>query len=86
MKLIEKTADIDKVIGAIIRKERIACGMSQDALAGELGVTFQQVQKYEKGRNRVAFSTFFLICSALKVGPNSAFGAIYSQLISEGAL
>ena len=42
-------------------------GMSQVSLAEELGVTFQQVQKYEKGRNRISASRFQQICQVLRM-------------------
>jgi transcriptional regulator with XRE-family HTH domain len=43
----------DSQVGESIRAHRLAAGMSQVDLAGQLGVSFQQVQKYEKGTNRV---------------------------------
>ena len=60
--------DID--IGMRIRLRRIELHMSQDQLGQALGVTFQQVQKYEKGMNRISVSRFLDICRALKVDPN----------------
>jgi transcriptional regulator with XRE-family HTH domain len=47
---------IDVHVGLRIRAARLAAGLSQERLGHELGVTFQQVQKYEKGRNRVGAS------------------------------
>src|SRR3982750_2927483 len=47
---------IDVHVGLRIRVARLAAGMSQERLGHELGVTFQQVQKYEKGSNRVGAS------------------------------
>lgn len=47
------TGDIDALIGERVRSRRIQAGVSQTALAGAIGVTFQQVQKYEKGTNRI---------------------------------
>src|SRR5947199_6026568 len=47
---------IDAHVGLRIRAARLAAGLSQERLGHELGVTFQQVQKYEKGRNRVGAS------------------------------
>jgi len=44
---------LDKVVGRNVRVHRLAKGMSQTDLANELGITFQQIQKYEKGTNRV---------------------------------
>jgi len=61
------TTDIDREIGTRIRTRRLEIGMSQETLAGEIGVTFQQIQKYEKGVNRVSASTLVRIAHALKV-------------------
>jgi transcriptional regulator with XRE-family HTH domain len=44
----------DKYVGSRVRMRRLMLGMSQQQLGGELGITFQQVQKYEKGTNRTA--------------------------------
>lgn len=44
----------DQEIGRRIRSQRIAIGMSQERLGSALGLTFQQIQKYEKGINRIA--------------------------------
>ncbi len=57
--------DIDRVIGLRMRARRLALGLSQEYVAAEIGVAFQQVQKYEKGLNRVAASRLILIASAL---------------------
>jgi transcriptional regulator with XRE-family HTH domain len=59
--------DIDRYIGARMRAKRLALKMSQEQLAKELGVSFQQIQKYEKGVNRVSAARLFEICKALKV-------------------
>ena len=53
---------IDKKIGSVIRMQRVKLGLSQTELGKALGVTFQQIQKYERGTNAVA-STVFLICA-----------------------
>jgi transcriptional regulator with XRE-family HTH domain len=63
----EATAGMDKYIGARIRERRLALNISQAGLAETLGVTFQQVQKYEYGENRVTAARLFDICKALKV-------------------
>lgn len=60
---------IDQQIGAAVRDMRKARGMSQTELGDHINVTFQQVQKYEKGTNRIAVSTFLDICRALDVAP-----------------
>ncbi len=58
---------IDRLIGSHIRARRIAASMSQERLAEAIGLTFQQVQKYERGANRVSASTLFRISQALNV-------------------
>lgn len=62
--------DLDPIltaaIGARIRAARLSLGISQERLAGAIGVTFQQVQKYENGKNRVAAATLVLIARALR--------------------
>lgn len=63
---------IDVEVGTRIKLKRKLIGMSQQSLAGKLGVTFQQVQKYEKGANRVGASRLSQIATALDV-PMSYF-------------
>ena len=58
---------IDKHVGARVRAARKHAGMSQTALADRLGVTFQQVQKYEAGTNRIGAGQMFLIARALNL-------------------
>ena len=57
--------EIDRRLGARVRARRLAIDMSQERLAELLGVTFQQVQKYEKGVNRIAASRLLDIADAL---------------------
>lgn len=65
LKKNEKT--IDNLIGGNIRANRLARGLTQSKLAELIGVTFQQVQKYEKGHNRVGGSRLVQIAGALNV-------------------
>jgi transcriptional regulator with XRE-family HTH domain len=64
---------VDTYIGTQIRDRRSALGLTQEALGKKLGVSFQQVQKYEKGVNRVSAARLFEICKALKVPLASMF-------------
>ena len=64
---------VDQYIGARMREGRRALGMTQESLGELLGVTFQQIQKYEKGRNRVSAARLFVICEALDVSLASMF-------------
>ncbi len=63
---VGQPSTLEFAIGARIRARRRQLGVSQSELAGALGVSFQQVQKYERGSNRVAASTLVAIAAALK--------------------
>lgn len=58
---------IDKHVGARVRMRRMMIGMSQERLGDSLGITFQQVQKYEKGTNRIGASRLQQISKTLGV-------------------
>jgi transcriptional regulator with XRE-family HTH domain len=64
---------IDACIGARMRDRRVQLKISQTALAKTLGVSFQQVQKYESGANRLSAARLFEICEALQVPLASMF-------------
>ena len=57
----------DKYVGSRVRMRRLMLGMSQEKLGERLGLTFQQVQKYEKGTNRIGASRLQHISQILKV-------------------
>jgi transcriptional regulator with XRE-family HTH domain len=57
---------LDVALGRNIRLRRKSLGMSQSALGEAVGLTFQQVQKYERGKNRVSFSKLAGIAGALQ--------------------
>ncbi len=58
---------IDKHVGSRVRMRRMMLGMSQEKLGNNLGLTFQQVQKYEKGTNRIGASRLQQISQILQV-------------------
>ncbi|GES43366.1 transcriptional regulator with XRE-family HTH domain [Rhizobium sp. ERR 922] len=58
---------IDAYVGSRVRTRRLMLGMSQERLAEQIGVTFQQVQKYEKGTNRIGASRLQAIAGVLAV-------------------
>jgi transcriptional regulator with XRE-family HTH domain len=58
---------VDKYVGSRVRMRRIMLGMSQEKLGEALGLTFQQVQKYEKGTNRVGASRIQQIAEILQI-------------------
>ncbi|MCY1327608.1 helix-turn-helix protein [compost metagenome] len=57
--------EVDVTVGRNVRRIRNMIGMSQETLAAKLGLTFQQVQKYEKGTNRISASKLVAISHAL---------------------
>jgi transcriptional regulator with XRE-family HTH domain len=66
--IVVKSANaVDKYIGARVRMRRMMLSMSQEKLGGALGVTFQQVQKYEKGVNRIGAGRLQQISQVLQV-------------------
>jgi transcriptional regulator with XRE-family HTH domain len=56
-----------------MRQQREACELSQTQLGEKLSVSFQQVQKYERGTNRLSASAMWAACQALEVEPNYFF-------------
>jgi transcriptional regulator with XRE-family HTH domain len=73
---------IDKHVGSRVRMRRMMIGMSQEKLGEKLGITFQQIQKYEKGTNRIGASRLQQIATVLSV-PVSFF--FESAPIPDGA-
>jgi len=66
--MAKKKADaIDRQVGVRVRMQRVALKMSQQKLAAELGISFQQVQKYEKGSNRIGASRLRRLAEILQV-------------------
>ena len=72
-RIVKRTPEIEIAIGGRLRALRVAAGMSQSTLGEVIGVSFQQIQKYEKGKDRVAASTLQVLAAALKVHPGSFF-------------
>jgi transcriptional regulator with XRE-family HTH domain len=58
---------IDKHVANRVRMQRMHLGLSQEKVANALGLTFQQVQKYEKGTNRISASRLHRLASVLQV-------------------
>jgi len=64
---------IDTHVGRRMRARREMCGMPQKELARQLGISFQQVQKYESGANRISASKLWQLCDVLDVAPGYFF-------------
>ena len=70
----KSATDVDRTVGVRIKALRKAKGLTQGALGAAVGVTFQQVQKYENGTNRVGASRLQDFARALEVPVSALFG------------
>jgi transcriptional regulator with XRE-family HTH domain len=81
---------IDVHVGSRVRFRRMLLGMSQEKLAEKLGLTFQQIQKYEKGINRIGASRLFDLAQVLSVPVQFFYeeapgnGADVAQFVPDG--
>jgi transcriptional regulator with XRE-family HTH domain len=66
--------EVDRHVGSRVRMRRMMIGMSQEKLGEALGLTFQQVQKYEKGTNRISASRLQQIAGVLGVSIDFLYG------------
>lgn len=64
---------LNQKVGAMVRERRLLLGMSQRQLANAIGLTFQQVQKYENGSNRIDAARLAALSQALNVPPQWFF-------------
>ena len=67
---------IDMQVGNRVRIRRMLIGMSQEHLGDQLGLTFQQVQKYEKGINRIGAGRLYDVARILNVPVNFFYGGL----------
>lgn len=78
-----RSGAVDTHVGGRVRMRRKLLGVSQDQLADSLGLTFQQVQKYERGANRISASKLFRIAEILSVDVSYFFDGLPDPI--EGA-
>jgi len=74
---------VDLHVGARIRMRRKILGVSQEKLADDLGLTFQQVQKYERGANRVSASKLYEIARSLQAPISYFFDGLADPLAAQ---
>jgi len=74
---------VDIHVGGRLRMRRTLLGFSQETIADRLGLTFQQVQKYERGTNRVSSSRLFDLCRILNVPVAYFFDEMGSEVTSQ---
>jgi len=76
----EPTREIDKHVGRQLRVMRAARGMTQEDLSGKLGISYQQLHKYETGANSIAASRLYDIAQILGVSPDAFFEGLKPTL------
>ena len=79
----KRSTQYDRHVGGRLRLARTSRGMSQSDLGQTLGLTFQQVQKYEKGTNRVSASRLQQIANVLKVTPDFFFDGASAKAVGK---
>lgn len=76
---------IDVHVGQRLRQRRVLAGLSQEKLARMVGITFQQVQKYERGANRIVASRLFQLANVLDVPVSYFFEEISEDAANDDA-
>lgn len=77
--------DVDRHVGQQLKSRRILLGMSQEKLAESVGITFQQVQKYERGTNRISAGRLLKFSKTLQVPVGYFFEGAEVSLKAESA-
>lgn len=73
--------EIDAILGDVIRQHRKAVGLSQSELGQAAGVTFQQIQKYEAGQNRISVSRLFQLATPLGLEPAAVVAELQDAVL-----
>jgi transcriptional regulator with XRE-family HTH domain len=81
-----RVGEQDQTLGHRIRVRRAELGMSQADLATALGLSFQQVQKYEQGKNRVTAHRLEVIAKALRMPVNFFYGGTTNKLAADALI
>lgn len=82
-KIALTASEVDRLVGDRIRRRRILMGLTQDQLGEALGISYQQIQKYETGANRVSAGRLYLIGECLEVSPGWFFDPAKSDASSD---
>ena len=77
---VRTATEVDAFVGAQLKILRKAAGFSQTGLANRVGVTFQQIQKYERGANRIGASRLWEFCKIFDVVPGRFFDGVEAHL------
>lgn len=73
---VRTATEVDAFVGSQLKILRKSAGYSQTELANKVGVTFQQIQKYERGTNRIGASRLWEFCKVFNVAPGRFFDGV----------
>jgi transcriptional regulator with XRE-family HTH domain len=76
---IQSATSLDRILGGLIRERREALGLSQGNLSAKVGVTYQQMHKYERGANRICVARLVDIARHLDITPGDLLQAAVEQ-------
>ena len=77
---VRTATEVDAFVGSQLKSLRKLAGYSQTELANKVGVTFQQIQKYERGTNRIGASRLWGFCKVFNVSPDKFFDGVEDYL------
>lgn len=77
--MTKKTSELDKALGKKLADYRTAKGVSRKQMADAIGITHQQIHKYEKGMNRISVSRLYQICEYLSINPNMLLNIVSEE-------
>ena len=77
---VRTATEVDAFVGAQLKILRKSAGFSQTGLANKVGVTFQQIQKYERGMNRIGASRLWEFCKIFDVNPGRFFDGVEAHV------
>ena len=77
---VRTATEVDAFVGAQLKALRKMAKFSQTELANKVGVTFQQIQKYERGTNRIGASRLWGFCKVFDVSPGRFFEGVEAHL------
>lgn len=77
---VRTATEVDAFVGAQLKLLRKSAGFSQTELAKRVGVTFQQIQKYERGANRIGASRLWEFCKVFDVIPGRFFDGVEAHI------
>ncbi len=80
MSKVRTATEVDVFVGARLKSLRKSVGLSQTELANQVGVTFQQIQKYERGTNRIGASRLWSLCQVFDVEPGRFFDGVEEHI------